>query len=213
MEYDFGDDEELSGNTDVASVHNDAFRLRKLIINSSIDSGVIESLFMGVELLAFDDQDAPIYIYINSDGGSLFETLFIADFLRTVDYPIVTVATGICLSAALLILCCGKHRVCYPHTMFMIHEGKTGASEDNIQSAKNYLDAVAKYSDMYFDIMKEQCDISVAEIRKRLKDEGDWYFTAQEALEFGFIDHIIKPKYTFKNKKVWGEKCLQSLKR
>jgi ATP-dependent Clp protease protease subunit len=135
----------------------------------------------------------PIRLHMNTEGGSLSDALALYDALRAVTAPIITVATGICASAGLLILSAGDFRIATKNTLFFYHEPILPF--DQIISQKQMEETSKAYTlckSTYEDIIKGRIGINDKVWNKEFDGETLKYFTAKEALSFNFINEIME---------------------
>lgn len=136
------------------------------------------------------EERKPIKIFINSDGGSVIACLEIIDAITLSKTPIYTINIGIAASSGLDIFMVGHKRYCYPNATFLFHEGATSTG---------YLDAgkFRNYSTWYDNLLKKMKDLCLKytkvtpELYKE-KQNDDWWFFADEAIELGFCDEVLK---------------------
>jgi len=130
----------------------------------------------------------PIYIHINSYGGSLHAGLSSMDNILLCKSPVITIVDGICASAATFISVAGKRRQMTKHSMMLIHQissafwGKYSEFEDEKKNLDKCMDIIKGIYKEYTKIPSEKLD----DILKH-----DLYFTADECLQYGLIDEII----------------------
>ncbi len=138
------------------------------------------------------DPGKPIRLHINTEGGSLSDALALYDALRGVSGPIITVTTGMCASAGLLLLSAGDLRLATENTLFFYHEPILPLEE--IASRKQ-LTETAKAYDLcklsYEKIIKERTGISEKLWAEDFEDETSKYFNVDQALKYNFIDEVI----------------------
>ena len=129
-------------------------------------------------LLAAQDPDSDIYLYINSPGGSVTAGMAIYDTMQYIKPDVVTVAMGMAASMGQFLLTAGApgKRFATPHTRILMHQPLGGvggtASEVRINA------------DLILQMKKELAQITAD------ADRDHWY-TAPEALEYGFIDAVV----------------------
>ena len=151
------------------------------------------SLVLSSQILELETRGTgPITIYLNTDGGVLADALAIYDTLRSIKSPVVTIATGVCASAGLLLLSAGDIRLSYPNTIFFYHQpifpGQEVHSTEQIQStAKMYELAKAKYD----GIIQRRCGMDAKLWNEEFFNRTTKYFTAQEAKTYNMVDGII----------------------
>ena len=141
-------------------------------------------------LLAAQDPDSDIYLYINSPGGSVTAGMEIYDTMQYIKPDVVTVAMGMAASMGQFLLTAGApgKRFATPHTRILMHQPLGGvggtASEVRINA------------DLILQMKKELAQITAQRTGKSLEqitadaDRDHWY-TAPEALEYGFIDAVV----------------------
>jgi ATP-dependent Clp protease protease subunit len=141
-------------------------------------------------LLAAEDPERDIYLYINSPGGSITAGMAIYDTMQYIQPDVVTVGMGMAASMGQFLLSSGTKgkRFATPHTRVLLHQPLGGlggtASEIKIQA-----DLILSMKQQMAEITAEQTDKTVEQI---LADgDRDHWFTAPEALEYGFIDNIV----------------------
>lgn len=140
-------------------------------------------------LLAADDPKRDIYMYINSPGGSVSAGLAIYDTMQLIPNDVVTIAIGIAASMGQFLLTAGApgKRYITPHAMVLLHQpsgGFKGTTSDLHTQAKYILNLKQTLA----QITAEKTGKTVEQIHK--DGDRDRWFTAQEALEYGFVDHI-----------------------
>lgn len=133
------------------------------------------------------DKREPIIIYIDSNGGDLDATFTMIDAIRISKTPVWTVNMGCAFSGGFFTYIVGHKRIAYPHSTFLYHEGATG----QIADAGKFQNFAAFYKvrlGMLKNIVLEHTDISPELYEEKRRD--DWWFTAQEGLDFGVVDEI-----------------------
>ncbi|QYI98404.1 ATP-dependent Clp protease proteolytic subunit [Curtobacterium flaccumfaciens pv. flaccumfaciens] len=140
-------------------------------------------------LLAAEDPEKDIYLYINSPGGSITAGMAIYDTMQFVPNDIVTVGIGLAASMGQFLLSSGTpgKRYITPNARVLLHQpsGGFGGTAADIQTqAKVILDMKQRMA----ELTAEQTGKSVEQVLKD-NDRDNW-FTAQEALEYGFVDHL-----------------------
>ena len=142
-------------------------------------------------LLAAEDAEKDIFLYINSPGGSITAGMAIYDTMQYVPNDIVTVGIGMCASMGQFLLSSGTKgkRYATPNTRVLLHQpsGGYGGTADDIQTQ----------AELILSMKRQLAAITAAQTGKTveqvMKDgDRDRWFTAEEALEYGFIDHIQK---------------------
>jgi ATP-dependent Clp protease protease subunit len=140
-------------------------------------------------LLAAEDAKRDIYLYINSPGGSITAGMAIYDTMQFVPNDIVTVGIGMAASMGQLLLTAGTmgKRYITPNARVLLHQphGGFGGTASDIQTQ----------AQLILDMKKRLAEITAAQTGKSVEQinadgDRDRWFTAQQALEYGFVDHI-----------------------
>ncbi|HEX6365360.1 MAG TPA: ATP-dependent Clp protease proteolytic subunit [Agromyces sp.] len=140
-------------------------------------------------LLAAEDSKKDIYLYINSPGGSITAGMAIYDTMQFVPNDIVTVGIGMAASMGQLLLTAGTKgkRYITPNARVLLHQphGGFGGTASDIQTQ----------AQLILDMKKRLAEITAVQTGKSVEQinadgDRDRWFNAQEALEYGFVDHI-----------------------
>ena len=141
-------------------------------------------------LLAAEDPDRDIYLYINSPGGSVTAGMAIYDTMQYVKPDVVTVGMGLAASMGQFLLTAGApgKRYITPHTRVLLHQPLGGAGGSATDIRIN--------ADLILGMKKELAQITASRTGKSVEQveadgDRDRWFTAQEALEYGFVDRVI----------------------
>ncbi len=140
-------------------------------------------------LLAAEDSDKDIFLYINSPGGSITAGMAIYDTMQYVPNDIVTVGIGMAASMGQFLLSSGAKgkRYATPNTRVLLHQpaGGFGGTASDIQTQAELIMSMKR---QLAAITAQQTGKTVEQVM--LDGDRDRWFTAAEALEYGFIDQI-----------------------
>ncbi|KAB1656903.1 ATP-dependent Clp protease proteolytic subunit [Pseudoclavibacter chungangensis] len=140
-------------------------------------------------LLAAADSEKDIYLYINSPGGSITAGMAIFDTMQFVPNDIVTVGIGMAASMGQLLLTAGEpgKRYITPNARVLLHQphGGFGGTASDIQTQAQL---ILSMKQRLAEITAERTGKSVEQINA--DGDRDRWFTAEQALEYGFVDHI-----------------------
>ena len=140
-------------------------------------------------LLAAEDSKKDIYLYVNSPGGSITAGMAIYDTMQFVPNDIVTVGIGMAASMGQLLLTAGTKgkRYITPNARVLLHQphGGFGGTSSDIQTQ----------AALILDMKKRLAEITAAQTGKTVEQinadgDRDRWFSADEALDYGFVDHI-----------------------
>ena len=137
-----------------------------------------------------EDAEKPLYLYINSPGGSVIAGLALYDTIQHISSPVITCNIGMAASMASFILGAGERgkRIALPHSRVMIHQpmgGSRGQAEDIRIEAEQTLKITSTLVGLYSQM--------TGQTRERIVRDLDRnnYMTAEQALEYGLIDKIV----------------------
>jgi len=172
------------------SVYNRLLKDRIIILGSEVNDQVANRICAQLLLLAAEDPERDIVLYINSPGGSVYSGMAIYDTMQFVDNDVATVAMGMAASMGQLLLCAGAKgkRYALPHARIMMHQpsgGIGGTAADIAIQAEQMLYTKRMFQErVAFHTGQSQAQIEADSDRDR-------WFTAQEAMDYGFIDKVI----------------------
>ena len=155
-------------------------------VNDTTASLVVAQLLY----LEAQDPDKDIQLYINSPGGSVTDGMAIYDTMQLIEPDVATVGLGMCASMGQFLLSSGTKgkRFLTSHARVLMHQpsgGIGGTATDVRINAELIMDMKKTMS----ELTAEQTGHTVEEIYR--DNEYDHWFTAQEALEYGFVDKLV----------------------
>ena len=172
-------------------VFNKLLKERIIWLGSEVAEDNANQICAQLMLLAAQDPEKPIFLYINSPGGSVTAGMAIYDTMQYIQPEVVTVALGMAASMGQLLLTAGTpgKRYATPHARILMHQpsGGVGGTASDIRINANL---ILQMKQELAEINAQRTGKSVEKIRE--DSERDHWFTAQEALEYGFIDHVIE---------------------
>lgn len=141
--------------------------------------------------LAAEDPETDIALWIHSLGGSVPSMLAIRDVMRLVPCDVATVALGLACSAGQFLLSAGTKgkRYALPHARVLMHQGSAGigGSAVEIEIQANDLRHIR---DTVLGLIADDTGQPVETVYE--DSLHDHWYTAREAMEFGFIDHLVE---------------------
>jgi ATP-dependent Clp protease protease subunit len=164
---------------------------RIIVLGSEVDDRVANRLCAQLLLLSAEDARADISLYINSPGGSVSAGLAIYDTMRLIPNDVSTLAMGLAGSMAQFLLCAGTpgKRFSLPHAQVLMHQGSAGfggtAADVEIYAAQLERTG-ALMTRLTAEHTGQPADRVEADSRR------DRWFSAEEALDYGMIDHILE---------------------
>jgi len=164
---------------------------RIIFLGSEIDDAVANSVVAQLLSLASADSEKDIHLYINSPGGSTSAGLAIYDTMQHVAPDVSTICVGMAASMAAVLLASGApgKRFALPHAEIMIHQphgGSRGQAADIEIQARHIL----KTRDTMNRIVADRSGQPLEKVERDM--DRDYYMSAEEALEYGLIDKVIR---------------------
>jgi ATP-dependent Clp protease, protease subunit len=132
-------------------------------------------------------------LYINSQGGDLYQAFGLIDIMRNSAMPIRTIGFGSVMSAAFLILSSGQHgeRYIAPNTGIMCHQMSSTEEMGKYHDIKATRKETDRINQAMYNILKENTGLDGRIIKTKLLPAHDVYMTATEMIDFGAADHIL----------------------
>ena len=164
---------------------------RILFLGSEVNDGIANSLVAQMLYLDSEDSSKPIYLYINSPGGSVTAGLAIFDTMQYVKSDVVTICVGLAASMGAFLLAAGSKgkRLALPHSRIMIHQPLGGTSQRQASDIEIEAREILRIKDM---LNQSLADMSGQSLEKIAKDtDRDYFLSADEAREYGLIDRVI----------------------
>ncbi|MBM5806808.1 MAG: ATP-dependent Clp protease proteolytic subunit [Cyanobacteria bacterium M_surface_10_m2_179] len=164
---------------------------RILFLGSEVNDAIANSLVAQMLYLDSEDNSKPIYLYINSPGGSVTAGLAIYDTIQYVKSDVVTICVGLAASMGAFLLGAGTKgkRLALPHSRIMIHQPLGGTSQRQASDIEIEAREILRLKDM---LNQSMADMTGKELAKIEKDtDRDYFMSAAEAVEYGLIDRVI----------------------
>ena len=176
-----------------ADVFQRLLKERIIFLGSAIDETVANQVCAQLLLLAAEDAEKDINLYVNSPGGSVTDGLAIYDTMQYVRSTVSTTCLGMAASMGAVLLAAGirGRRMALPNARVMIHQPHGGArgqvTDIEIQAKE------ARHSkEVITDILANACGKSKDVIHKDI--DRDFYLSAAAAKEYGLIDDVLPPR-------------------
>ncbi|MCA1783193.1 MAG: ATP-dependent Clp protease proteolytic subunit [Dermatophilaceae bacterium] len=171
-------------------IFNRLLKERIIFLGSDVRDDNANAICAQMLLLAAEDPERDIWLYINSPGGSVTAGMAIFDTMQWVPNDVATVAMGMAASMGQFLLSAGTpgKRYATPHARVLMHQPSGGiggtASDIKIQAEqmlhikKQMADLIAQFTGQTPEQIEKDSD-------------RDRWFTAEEAKAYGFVDHVI----------------------
>jgi len=171
-------------------IFNRLLKERIIFLGSDVRDDNANAICAQMLLLAAEDPERDIWLYINSPGGSVTAGMAIFDTMQWVPNDVATVAMGMAASMGQFLLSAGTpgKRYATPHARVMMHQPSGGiggtASDIKIQAEqmlhikKQMAELIAQHTGQPLEQIERDSD-------------RDRWFTSEEAKDYGFVDHVI----------------------
>jgi ATP-dependent Clp protease protease subunit len=172
------------------SVYERLLRERIIVLGSQVEESIANQITAQLLLLAAEDPEKDITLYINSPGGSVTAGMAIFDTMQLIEPDVATVAMGLAASMGQFLLSAGApgKRQALPHARILMHQPSAGvggtAADIAIQA-----DMLTRTKLEMAELIAEHTGQSVETITR--DSDRDRWFTAKEALEYGFVDKVV----------------------
>lgn len=171
-------------------VYDRLLRERIIFLGSQVDDEIANKLCAQILLLSAEDPTRDISLYINSPGGSVTAGMAIYDTMKYSPCDIATYGMGLAASMGQFLLSGGTKgkRYALPHARIMMHQPSAGVggtaadiaiqAQQFAQTKREMAELIAEHTGQTFEQVSKDSD-------------RDRWFTAQEAKEYGIVDHVI----------------------
>ena len=172
------------------SVYERLLQQRIIVLGQQVDDDIANRIAARMLLLAAEDPAADIALYINSPGGSVTAGMAIFDTMEFIPCDVATYAMGLAASMGQFLLSAGQRgkRYALPHCQILMHQPSAGVGGTESD--------IAIQAELFRRHKQEMAQLISGHtgqpVEKIIADfDRDRWFSAQEALEYGFVDHVI----------------------
>jgi ATP-dependent Clp protease protease subunit len=163
---------------------------RIIVLGTEVDDHVANRLCGQLLLLSAEDPRGVISLYINSPGGSVSAGLAIYDTMRLIPNDVSTLALGLAGSMGQFLLSAGTpgKRYALPHAQILMHQGSAGFG-GTAADIEIYAGQLERVGNTLLRLISAHTGQPVETVER--DSRRDRWFTAEEALAYGLIDHIL----------------------
>ena len=172
-------------------VYQRLLRERIIFLGSVVEDSMANAISAQLLLLAAEDPDKDIFLYINSPGGSISAGMAIYDTMQFIKNDVATVAMGLAASMGQFLLCAGAagKRYALPHARIMMHQpsGGIGGTASDIKIQAEQMSFTKK-------TMAELIAFHTGQTAETIEidSDRDRWFNAEDAKTYGFVDHVVR---------------------
>ncbi|MGL4306195.1 MAG: ATP-dependent Clp protease proteolytic subunit [Mycobacteriaceae bacterium] len=172
------------------SVYERLLQERIIFLGTQVDDDIANKLCAQILLLSAEDPTKDISLYINSPGGSVTAGMAIFDTMQFSECDIATYGMGLAASMGQFLLAAGTKgkRYALPHARIMMHQpsaGIGGSAADIAIQAEQFASTKREMTALNAEFTGQTVE------RIEIDSDRDRWFTAAEAKEYGFVDHVI----------------------
>lgn len=169
---------------------------RIIFLGQEVTDSLANSIVAAMLYLDSEDNSKPIYVYINSPGGSVTAGMAIYDTMQYIKSDVVTICVGLAASMGAFLLSAGTagKRVALPHARIMIHQPMGGTGRQRLQATDIAIEAkeILRVRQELNEMMAKHSGKTIEQIQK--DTDRDYFMSAQEAMEYGLIDRVIEER-------------------
>lgn len=170
------------------------FEDRIVFLGVQVDDASADDVMAQLLVLESMDADSPITMYINSPGGSFTAMTAIYDTMKYIRPHVHTVCLGQAASAAAVLLGAGEpgKRMALPNARILIHQPGMEGVQGQASDIQIVADEIDRMRDWMERTLAEQTGQTEERVRRDV--ERDKILTAQQAKEYGLIDHVLSSR-------------------
>jgi len=183
---------QMSNGMAVNDLNQRLLKERIVFLGSQVDQASANRICAELLLLEADDPKKDISLYINSPGGSVTDGLAIYDTMQYVSCDIRTICIGMAASMGQFLLSAGApgKRFALPHSRILMHQPSAGGMQGQASDIAIQAEQIVYLKKM----LAERIAFHTGQTLEKIEADSDRdrWFTAQESLEYGFIDAVIE---------------------
>jgi ATP-dependent Clp protease, protease subunit len=164
---------------------------RIIFLSQEVDDGIANAIVASMLYLDSEDPSKPIYLYINSPGGSVTAGMAIYDTMQHIKSEVVTICVGLAASMGAFLLTAGSpgKRLALPHARIMIHQPLGGTGRQQATDIEIEARQILRVRQKLNELMAFHTKKTIEQIEK--DTDRDYFLSAEEAKEYGLIDRVI----------------------
>jgi ATP-dependent Clp protease protease subunit len=174
-----------------ADVYNRLLKERIVFLGSQVDDATSNLICAQLLLLQSEESDRDVFLYINSPGGSVSAGMAIYDTMQYISCDVGTICLGMAASMGQFLLCAGTpgKRYALPHSRVLMHQ-PSARMEGSAVDIAIHAEQIMYTKRIMAERIAQHTGQKVEQIE--LDFDRDRWFTAQEAKDYGIIDHVIQ---------------------
>lgn len=167
---------------------------RIIFLGQEVTDGLANRIVAFLLYLDSDDPNKPIYLYINSPGGSVTAGMAIYDTMQYIKSEVITICVGLAASMGSFLLAAGTpgKRLALPHSRIMIHQPSGGVRRGQATDIDIEAKEIIRIKRQLNEMLAARTGQTLEKIEK--DTDRDYFMSAEEAKEYGLIDSVIEDK-------------------
>jgi ATP-dependent Clp endopeptidase proteolytic subunit ClpP len=177
---------------DWVDLYNRLYRERIVFLGQQISDDIANQIIGVMLYLDSEDNNKPMYMYINSPGGSVTAGFAMFDTMRYVKADVSTINVGLAASMGSLLLAGGSKgkRLALPHSRVMIHQPSMGGIRGQASDIKVEAEMILGIRERVINYYAQLSGQSREKVALDL--DRDNFLSAQEAMAYGLVDRIVE---------------------
>ncbi|MBU6186783.1 MAG: ATP-dependent Clp protease proteolytic subunit [Synechococcales bacterium] len=174
------------------NIYERLFRERIIFLAEEVDDGIANAIVAYLLYLDSDDPSKPIYLYINSPGGSVTAGMAIYDTMQHIKSDVITICVGLAASMGAFLLAAGTKgkRLALPHARIMIHQPLGGTGRRQATDIEIEAKEILRIRRLLNEMLAERSGQPLEKVEK--DTDRDYFMSAHEAKDYGLIDKVIE---------------------
>jgi ATP-dependent Clp protease, protease subunit len=174
------------------NIYERLFRERIIFLSEEVDDGIANAIVAYMLYLDSDDQTKPIYLYINSPGGSVTAGMAIYDTMQHIKSEVVTICVGLAASMGAFLLAAGSKgkRLALPHARIMIHQPLGGIQYSQATDIQIEATEILRLKGQLNQMLAKHTGQPLEKIER--DTDRDYFMSPPEAKDYGLIDQVIE---------------------
>ncbi|BDA40131.1 ATP-dependent Clp protease proteolytic subunit [Candidatus Atelocyanobacterium thalassae] len=167
---------------------------RIIFLSQEVTDGIANRIVALLLYLDSEDSGKPIYLYINSPGGSVTAGMAIFDTMQYIKSDVITICVGLAASMGSFLLAAGTpgKRLALPHARIMIHQPMGGTGRRQASDIEIEANEILRIRAQLNSILASKCGQPLEKIEK--DTDRDYFLSAEEAKKYGLIDQVIEER-------------------
>lgn len=169
---------------------------RIIFIGTPIDDTIANLVIAQLLYLQYEDAERDITLYINSPGGGISAGLAIYDTMQYIKPPVQTYCLGMAASMGAFLLCAGTKgkRYALPYSRVLIHQPSVSHMAGTAKDIEIQAEEMLKMKRVMNEVMAHHTGQPIEKIER--DTDRDYWMSANDAVEYGLVDHVVDTKTT-----------------